>query len=147
MVLRQFKSGHSQFQWQHNDTTGITNTVIQQYHSALYQCHTICHLRQCGQRQWQHIPNIKYPGFRISSRLSFAAPASVNYSASNIGSNVLGSFASASFSTTANITTGFGGSSTGPSMSVNNSYSTGTLTLTTALGNTALYKSGICHCH
>jgi hypothetical protein len=73
---------------------------------------------------------------------SFAAPASVNYSASNIGSNVLGSFASASFSTTANITTGFGGSSTGPSMSVNNSYSTGTLTLTTALGNTALYKSG-----
>ena len=73
---------------------------------------------------------------------SFAAPASVNYSASNIGSNVLGSFASASFSTTANITTGFGGSSTGPSMSVNNSYSTGTLTLTSALGNIALYKSG-----
>jgi hypothetical protein len=73
---------------------------------------------------------------------SFAAPASVNYSASNIGSNVLGSFASASFSTTANITTGFGGSSTGPSISVNNSYSTGTLTLTSALGNIALYKSG-----
>jgi len=73
---------------------------------------------------------------------SFAAPASVTYNASNIGSNVLGSFASASFSTTANVTTGFGGSSTGPSMSVNNSYSTGTLTLTTALGNTVLYKSG-----
>jgi len=73
---------------------------------------------------------------------SFAAPASVTYNASNIGSNVLGSFASASFSTTANVTTGFGGSSTGPSMSVNNSYSTGALTLTTALGNTVLYKSG-----
>jgi len=73
---------------------------------------------------------------------SFAAPASVNYNASNIGSNVLNSFASASFSTTANITTGFGASSTGPSVSVNNSYSTGTLTLTTALGNTVLYKSG-----
>ena len=73
---------------------------------------------------------------------SFAAPASVNYSASNIGSNVLNSFASASFSTTAAVTTGFGGSSTGPSISVNNSYSTGTLTLTTALGNIALYKSG-----
>ena len=73
---------------------------------------------------------------------SFAAPASVNYNASNIGSNVLNSFASASFSTTANITTGFGASSTGPSISVNNSYSTGTLTLTTALGNTVLYKSG-----
>jgi hypothetical protein len=73
---------------------------------------------------------------------SFAAPASVTYNASNIGSNVLGSFASASFSTTANVTTGFGASSTGPSMSVNNSYSTGTLTLTTALGNTVLYKSG-----
>jgi hypothetical protein len=73
---------------------------------------------------------------------SFAAPASVNYNASNIGSNVLNSFASASFSTTANVTTGFGASSTGPSISVNNSYSTGTLTLTTALGNTVLYKSG-----
>jgi hypothetical protein len=73
---------------------------------------------------------------------SFAAPASVNYNASNIGSNVLNSFASASFSTTANITTGFGASSTGPSISVNNSYSTGTLTLTSALGNIALYKSG-----
>jgi hypothetical protein len=73
---------------------------------------------------------------------SFAAPALVTYNASNIGSNVLGSFASASFSTTANVTTGFGASSSGPSMSVNNSYSTGTLTLTTALGNTVLYKSG-----
>jgi len=77
-----------------------------------------------------------------SSAGSFAAPTSVTYAASNIGSNVLNSFASASFSTTVNVTTGFGGSSTGPSMSVNNSYSTGTLTLTTALGNTVLYKSG-----
>ena len=77
-----------------------------------------------------------------SSAGSFAAPTSVTYAASNIGSNVLNSFASASFSTTANITTGFGASSTGPGISVNNSYSTGTLTLTTALGNTVLYKSG-----
>jgi hypothetical protein len=73
---------------------------------------------------------------------SFAAPASVNYNASNIGSNVLNSFASASFSTVANVTTGFGSSSTGPSITVDNSYSTGTLTLTTALGNVVLYKSG-----
>jgi filamentous hemagglutinin len=73
---------------------------------------------------------------------SFAAPASVNYNASNIGSNTLNSFQSASFTTTANVTTGFGSSSTGPSMSVNNSYTTGTLTLTTALGNIVLYKSG-----
>ena len=73
---------------------------------------------------------------------AFTAPASITYSASNIGSNILSSFASASANTTASITTGFGGSSTGPSMSVNNSYSTGTLTLTTALGNTVLWKSG-----
>ena len=73
---------------------------------------------------------------------AFAAPSSINYNASNIGSNILSSFASASANTTASITTGFGGSSTGPSMSVNNSYSTGTLTLTTALGNTVLWKSG-----
>jgi hypothetical protein len=73
---------------------------------------------------------------------SFAAPASVNYNASNVGSNILNSFQTASFTTTANVTTGFGGSATGPSLAVNNSYSTGTLTLTTALGNTVQYKSG-----
>ena len=77
-----------------------------------------------------------------SSGGAFAAPASINYNSSNIGSNVLNSFASASANTTSSITTGFGGSSTGPSMSVNNSYSTGTLTLTAALGNTVLWKSG-----
>jgi hypothetical protein len=73
---------------------------------------------------------------------SFAAPVSVNYNASNVGSNILNSFQSASFTTTANITSGFGGSSTGPQLTVNNSYSTGTLTLTTALGNTVLRKTG-----
>ena len=73
---------------------------------------------------------------------SFAAPASVNYNASNIGSNTLNAFQSASFTTTATVTTGFGASATGPQLSVNNSYATGTLTLTTALGNIVLYKSG-----
>ena len=73
---------------------------------------------------------------------SFAAPASVNYNASNIGSNTLNAFQSASFTTTATVTTGFGASATGPSLSVNNSYATGTLTLTTALANIVLYKSG-----
>jgi hypothetical protein len=73
---------------------------------------------------------------------SFAAPASVNYNASNIGSNILNAFQSASFTTTATVTTGFGGSATGPSLSVNNSYATGTLTLTSALANIVLYKSG-----
>jgi hypothetical protein len=73
---------------------------------------------------------------------SFAAPASVNYNASNIGSNTLNAFQSASFTTTAAITTGFGSSSTGPQLSVNNSYTTGTLTLTAALANVVLYKSG-----
>jgi len=77
-----------------------------------------------------------------SSGGAFAAPTTINYNASNIGSNVLSSFASASANTTVSVTTGFGGSATGPSMSVNNSYSTGTLTLTTALANTVLYKSG-----
>ena len=77
-----------------------------------------------------------------SSGGAFAAPTAITYSGSNIGSNVLNSFASASANTTASVTTGFGGSSTGPSMTVNNSYSTGTLTLTTALGNTVLWKSG-----
>jgi hypothetical protein len=73
---------------------------------------------------------------------SFSAPASVNYNASNIGSNTLNAFQSASFTTTAAVTTGFGASATGPQISVNNSYATGTLTLTTALGNIVLYKSG-----
>ena len=73
---------------------------------------------------------------------SFAAPASVNYNASNIGSNTLNAFQTASFTTTATITTGFGSSATGPQLSVNNSYATGTLTLTTALANIVQYKSG-----
>jgi hypothetical protein len=73
---------------------------------------------------------------------SFAAPASVNYNASNIGSNTLNAFQSASFTTTATITPGFGASATGPQLSVNNSYATGTLTLTSALANIVLYKSG-----
>lgn len=73
---------------------------------------------------------------------AFAAPVTVTYNQSNVGSNILNSFQSASFTTTANITTGFGGSSTGPQLSVNNSYATGTLTLTTALGANVLYKSG-----
>jgi len=73
---------------------------------------------------------------------SFAAPSSVNYNSSNIGSNVLNAFQSASFTTTAAVTTGFGASSTGPQLSVNNSYSTGTLTLTTALANIVLRKTG-----
>jgi hypothetical protein len=73
---------------------------------------------------------------------SFAAPASVNYNASNVGSNILNAFQSASFTTTATVTTGFGASATGPQLSVNNSYATGTLTLTSALANIVLYKSG-----
>ena len=73
---------------------------------------------------------------------SFAAPATVNYNASNVGSNTLNAFQTASFTTTATITTGFGGNATGPQLSVNNSYATGTLTLTTALGNIVLYKTG-----
>ena len=73
---------------------------------------------------------------------SFAAPASVNYNTSNIGSNTLSAFQSASFTTTATVTTGFGSSATGPQISVNNSYATGTLTLTSALANIVQYKSG-----
>lgn len=73
---------------------------------------------------------------------SFAAPASVNYNASNVGSNTLNAFQTASFTTTSNVTSGFGASSTGPQVSVNNSYSTGTLTLTTALANIVLRKTG-----
>jgi hypothetical protein len=73
---------------------------------------------------------------------SFAAPTTVNYNSSNVGSNVLNAFQTASFTTPVNVTTGFGASSTGPSIAVNNSYSTGTLTLTTALGNTVLRKTG-----
>lgn len=73
---------------------------------------------------------------------SFAAPASVNYNASNVGSNTLNAFQTASFTTTANVTTGFGASSTGPQLGVNNSYSTGTLTLTATLANIVLRKTG-----
>jgi hypothetical protein len=73
---------------------------------------------------------------------AFAAPASRTYQLSSLGTNVLTPNASASVTTTATIISGFGSSSTGPSISVVNSYATGTQTLTAALGNTVLYKTG-----
>jgi hypothetical protein len=71
---------------------------------------------------------------------AFQAPATVSYSQSSLGSNVLPAFASATVSTTAAVATGFGSSSTGPSVSVNNSYATGTQAF--APGVTVLYKTG-----
>lgn len=75
---------------------------------------------------------------------AFAAPASITYTAAGISTplsrNLYVSSGSASLSTTAAITSGFGQSSTGPSVSVNNGYNTGSLTFTP--GATILYKTG-----
>jgi hypothetical protein len=80
--------------------------------------------------------------FTGSAGGAFTAPASVTYQASSLGTNVLDPAATATANTTANIITGFGSSSTGPSVSVNNSYATGTQAFTTTLANTVLYKTG-----
>ncbi len=77
---------------------------------------------------------------------AFAAPASVTYAAAGIttplAANLYVSSGSAAVSTTASIIPGFGSSSNGPSISVNNSYATGTQSFTSALASTVLYKTG-----
>ena len=71
---------------------------------------------------------------------AFQAPVSVAYSQSSLASNIIPSFANAAVSTTALVATGFGSSASGPSVSVNNGYATGTQSF--APGATVLYKTG-----
>ena len=75
---------------------------------------------------------------------SFAAPATVTYAAAGVtvplAQNLYVSSGSASASTTAAITTGFGSSSSGPSVTVTNSYNSTTNTFSP--GVTVLRKTG-----
>lgn len=77
---------------------------------------------------------------------AFATPTSVTYSGAGVttplAQNLYVSSGSQYYSTTAAVTTGFGSSSTGPTLSCSNSYNTGTGTYTTALSATVLYKTG-----
>jgi hypothetical protein len=77
---------------------------------------------------------------------AFNAPASVTYAQAGISTplaqNLFVASGSATVATTATITTGFGASNVGPTVSVANSYATGSLAFTTALGVTVLYKTG-----
>jgi hypothetical protein len=77
---------------------------------------------------------------------AFGAPASNTYSAVGItyplAQNLYVSSGFATVNTTSTIISGFGSSSTGPSVTVDNSYNTGSQTFTTALANTVLYKTG-----
>jgi hypothetical protein len=75
---------------------------------------------------------------------AFAAPASVTYSGASISTPLSANYLSAStvaVSTTSQVITGFGSSSTGPSVTVQNSYAQGTGVFTSTLAGTVLYKS------
>jgi hypothetical protein len=78
---------------------------------------------------------------------AIAAPSSVTY-AQAVGityplvPNLYVSSGSAYLSTNAAVISGFGSSSTGPSLTADNSYSTAAQAFTTALGRTVLYKTG-----
>ena len=71
---------------------------------------------------------------------AFAAPASVTYQATTLGTNVLSANASANVTTTASIIAGTGQSNVGPSMTVTNSYSASAPNF--APGNIVLYGTG-----
>jgi len=75
---------------------------------------------------------------------AFAAPSTRTYSqlgvTTPLARNLYVSSGSAAFTTTANIISGFGSSTSGPSLNVGNSYSTGTASF--APGTTVLYKTG-----
>jgi hypothetical protein len=77
---------------------------------------------------------------------AFGAPTSVTYSTAGISTplaqNLYVSSGNASVATTSTIISGFGASSTGPSVSVFNSYNTGTQAFTTPLAANVLYKTG-----
>ena len=77
---------------------------------------------------------------------AFAAPSSNTYPTVGItfplAQNLYVSSGSVTVNTTSTIISGFGSSSTGPSVTVDNSYATGTQAFTSALANTVLYKTG-----
>ena len=77
---------------------------------------------------------------------AFAAPSSNTYPTVGItyplARNLYVSSGSVTVNTTSTIVSGFGSSSTGPSVTVDNSYSTASQVFTTALANTVLYKTG-----
>ena len=76
---------------------------------------------------------------------AFGAPTSNTYPAVGItvmARNYLVSSGSLVVNSTSTIVSGFGSSSTGPSVTVDNSYATGSQVFTTALANTVLYKTG-----
>jgi hypothetical protein len=77
---------------------------------------------------------------------AFAAPAGVTYTAAGVttplAQNLYVSSGNASISTTSTIISGFGASSTGPSLSSNNSYNSNTQAFTATLAANVLYKTG-----
>jgi hypothetical protein len=77
---------------------------------------------------------------------AFGAPASVTYAGASIttplAQNLYVSSGNASVSTTSTVISGFGASTTGPSVSVVNSYNTGTQAFTATLNANVLYKTG-----
>ena len=77
---------------------------------------------------------------------AFAAPTSVTYATAGVttplAQNLYVSSGSQAVSTTSSIISGFGASTTGPSVNVLNSYATGTQSFTTTLGANVLYKTG-----
>ena len=78
---------------------------------------------------------------------AFQAPATVTYAAAGVTEPLAQNLYVASGTVTANttagiVTSGFGSSATGPSVTVNNSYNSAAQAFTTALAATVLYKNG-----
>jgi hypothetical protein len=77
---------------------------------------------------------------------AFGTPSSNTYSAAGISyplaRNLYVSSGSVKVNTTAQVISGFGSSSTGPTVTVDNSYNQGSQSFTAALANTILYKTG-----
>ena len=77
---------------------------------------------------------------------AFGTPSSVTYSSAGVttplAQDLYVSSGNASISTTSTIIAGFGASSTGPSLSSNNSYNSNTQSFTSTLAANVLYKTG-----
>jgi hypothetical protein len=77
---------------------------------------------------------------------AFLAPTTITYATAGVTTplapNLYVLSGTLAITTTSNIRTGFGSSSTGPSLTVDNSYATAAQEFTSALANIVLYKTG-----
>lgn len=133
-------------------TPTYSNTSITLTSNSVTYSSTVPHLNTSGQFTLKgNVAKLSGDMYPNSTNLAtgtaggaFSAPVTVTYAAAGVttplAQNLYVASGSAYFQTTSNVISGFGSSSTGPSVSVNNSYTSAAQAF--APGVTVLYKTG-----